>query len=458
LTAGTVNEDNPCEVCDPTLSRDAWSNRDVACDDGLFCTTGDACVGGACVGETRECDDGVACNGVSTCDEEADLCTPFENLCLITETCNMTTGDCDTTCDGCVIDGTCVPAGTEQPGDECRTCNPDLALDAYSVAEGRSCGGAPGEPTECSAQNTCDAAGVCQPNHQAQGTPCGDSDASGCNLADTCDGAGACVNRIAEDGANCEDGLFCTIGDACLNGSCQPNATRSCGSGQTCNDDVNQCVDTGGGGVCESDGFSGQPAAPTNGSLVAFATSVGDCPDFSPSSSVFDQKWSIVGVRFLGDGSADVLIENVSGGVENFGDLFAVCNTQPNCVFVHDNEAGIDIAPGGGRMTVNIPNTFVTGGELALYTNNLSIPHTDTVPGSDLCDLLGIAFAFDYLAWGTGPSGDHVLFDDATREDDPSVDRDFWTAGDLINIDSGDTGFVATGDTTTEDGYTSCHP
>jgi len=196
--------------------------------------------------------------------------------------------------------------------------------------------------------------------------------------------------------------------------------------------------------VCESDGFSGQPAAPPSGGLATTRASVGDCPAFAPQPTN-SQQWAIIAVSFQPDDSADVLIENVSGAENGFGDLFSVCNEQPNCVFVHEDTSGLQI-PAGGMVEVNVPNTTIEGGELAIYTNNLSIPHPV------FCDLFGRAFAFHIVQWGLGPAGDHSLLGDANR------DFEWWTPGDLITIDAGDTGFSVIGATDSEDGFVSCNP
>lgn len=74
------------------------------------------------------------------------------------------------TCIGCVIDGACVPDGTVAPDEPCRVCRPQRARDAYSANVGAECGS---EATTCSAQDTCNALGVCEPNHEDDGTLCG---------------------------------------------------------------------------------------------------------------------------------------------------------------------------------------------------------------------------------------------------------------------------------------------
>ncbi|MBT9558246.1 MAG: hypothetical protein IV100_19590 [Myxococcales bacterium] len=66
--AGTVNPENPCEVCEPTQFEDAWSSRQGdACDDGDACTTNTICVKSNCEGDAVVCNDKNPCT-TDTCE------------------------------------------------------------------------------------------------------------------------------------------------------------------------------------------------------------------------------------------------------------------------------------------------------------------------------------------------------------------------------------------------------
>lgn len=54
---GAANPANPCEVCDPAASAEAFTAAasTVACDDGIACTEGDRCEGGGCSGTPLPC-------------------------------------------------------------------------------------------------------------------------------------------------------------------------------------------------------------------------------------------------------------------------------------------------------------------------------------------------------------------------------------------------------------------
>lgn len=239
VAAASPNPGNFCQVCAPDQNADGWTDADGStCDDGAFCTVDDACRAGECVGSPRQCDDDVDCNGISTCDENADSCTPGQSQCGANSSCDATTGRCVSTCSGCVVSGTCHATGAEEPGNPCRVCDPSRSTSAFVAATGKSCGAPAGV---CSGQDTCNAQGQCQPNHLADGTACGNPASSACDGPDTCDGRGNCLPRIAANSTPCNDGRFCSVGDACQGGVCSPTGNRNCGDGLACNENDDQC-------------------------------------------------------------------------------------------------------------------------------------------------------------------------------------------------------------------------
>jgi hypothetical protein len=243
LAAGELNPDNPCQVCDPARDSASWSsNDDAPCDDGLFCTVEDICQAGVCAGSERQCENGIACDGVAVCLEDDDGCSPNENQCEGETLCDVVTDSCVTTCDGCAIDGVCLPAGMAATGNPCLICNPEASATSLSAAEGQPCGASEGE---CSAPDTCNAEGQCLPNHLESGAPCGAAVANDCDAADACDGNGQCVPRRAENGTSCEDGSFCTVGDQCQGSTCVGGGPRNCAANERCSDDDGSCVCAG---------------------------------------------------------------------------------------------------------------------------------------------------------------------------------------------------------------------
>ena len=197
VAAGTSNPANPCESCDPARSTAAYSPHDgVPCDDGLFCTTGDACAAGSCVGSARSCDDGVACNGAETCDEGGARCAPGTSPCPAGRVCDASTDACVLSCAG----------GTTPCGMAC----------VMTASDPANCGG-------CGI--VCPAAA-----HAAPACVTG-SCRIVCDVgyAD-CTAAAGCETNTLTDASSCGGcGIVCPGGGACMSGSCVVTGTsRSC--------------------------------------------------------------------------------------------------------------------------------------------------------------------------------------------------------------------------------------
>ncbi len=101
----------------------------IDCDDGDACTENDVCAGGACSGTLIDCDDGLFCNGVETCDSALGCQTGApvdcdDGVACTDDTCNEATDSCgsapnDAECDnGLFCDGveTCNDTVGCQPG------------------------------------------------------------------------------------------------------------------------------------------------------------------------------------------------------------------------------------------------------------------------------------------------------------------------------------------------------
>ena len=163
---GDINPANSCESCQAALDGTQWSPRTgTACDDGLTCTTNDACTDtGACLGEvdTGFCAAEGACyadgelnpsNSCEVCDAAAEQ-TDWSPVAAAT-TCDdglaCTTGDaCDgagecvaatITAGSCVIDDACHATGAANPMNECEVCDPATdAVDWSPAADATACG------------------------------------------------------------------------------------------------------------------------------------------------------------------------------------------------------------------------------------------------------------------------------------------------------------------------------
>ena len=191
---------NQCQRCAQVANPTGWSDRaaGAACDaDGSGCTLGDSCQAGQCViGTAPDCTDAFSCT--------ADDCVST----------GANTYECDNSVNGgsCLIGGTCVGLGVDDPNNTCRECAASNPTAWTNKGSGTACGDA--SDTDCTDPDTCNGSGVCEPNHASATTSCDDGDA--CTVGGTCDGDGVCGVGGAID---CDDGLDCTT-DSCSGGEC----------------------------------------------------------------------------------------------------------------------------------------------------------------------------------------------------------------------------------------------
>lgn len=144
VASNEIDPANPCQRCNPSQNAMNWSSNDGApCDDGVRCTINDTRNAGVCTGAIRECDDGVACNGISACDELSGECTEGGNQCGANMACDIESGACVNTCNGCLINGTCLAEGAAVGGNPCLVCTLSISSNAPSAAPGKNCGSPP---------------------------------------------------------------------------------------------------------------------------------------------------------------------------------------------------------------------------------------------------------------------------------------------------------------------------
>ncbi len=242
-SADEVSAQNECLVCDPLLSTTEWSSDDgKACSDDRYCTVIDSCSAGECIGEARICDDGIACNGVESCDEVASQCIGAASTCADDEFCNSETDTCSTDCSGCVIDGNCYADGSSSPTNACLVCDKATASDEWSVDVGANCD----DDDLCTEDDTCDITGRCG----GMEVVCNDDDDE-CGAARSCDsGTGTCVEQYPGSSISCSDGDSCTTNDRCDGaGECVGTPSTGATAGCDCIDD-SDCDD---GIACTTD-------------------------------------------------------------------------------------------------------------------------------------------------------------------------------------------------------------
>jgi hypothetical protein len=320
------------DTCNETTDSCDHTPHNAACDDTLFCTGVETChvTLGCQPGTPPVCDDGVPCT-IDTCDPGLDEClfTPDDDscddgqFCNGTETCHATAGCQNGTPPDCSsLNGPCTNGVCDETSDACVAQPKPLHTpcdDGQHCTVGDSCN-ATGScsintPRDCSAQSGPCTDGVCDEANDAcvaqpkpLHTPC--DDGQHCTVGDSCNATGSCsintprdcsaqngpctdgvcnettdqcVAQPVTNGSPCDDGLFCTVNDSCLNGSCSVTDPRDCSGLDgtceegVCDDNLNQCVaqPVTDGTPCDDEQFCTTNDACQNGVCDGDAT----CPD-----------------------------------------------------------------------------------------------------------------------------------------------------------------------------------
>jgi hypothetical protein len=201
---------------------------DGDCDDGLYCTGVETCVGFVCQpGTPPDCDDGVSCT-VDACDEATDSCTstPSDALCDDTLYCTGVE--------------TCDPVAGCQPGtpvvcDDGVACTVDACDEAADACDFAPDDAACSDGVFCTGTEVCDPLLGCQP-----GTPPSCDDGVSCTV-DSCDAVSDACGHVADD-ALCDDGLFCDGIETCDPvADCQAGSDP-CTAEETCDEAGDVCV------------------------------------------------------------------------------------------------------------------------------------------------------------------------------------------------------------------------
>jgi hypothetical protein len=165
-------------------------------------------------------------------DQCVDLRTTLEHCGACNAGCNPKTSD------RCV-DGTC-RCGSSQP--ECPSgldCQGERCVCVF----GGRCNG-------CCDNDTCIPIGASQSATLCGqgGEPCRNCETNQVCRVDSCS-SGTCVHQIQQEGAQCDDGLWCTVQDACIGGACT-GLPRDCSAvinpsvceDPSCNEALKKCV------------------------------------------------------------------------------------------------------------------------------------------------------------------------------------------------------------------------
>jgi hypothetical protein len=218
----------------------------TACDDGLFCTSADACVDGQCAGSSRDCAaDLGACQVVAGCNEQTDQCvtaaapsgTSCDDslFCTVQDQCDSF-GSCYGTTRDCASEaGQCeYSLGCDESADTCLTIPETL---------GTFCD----DGLFCTVNESCDGLGACA----GTARDCS-SFAVECEVASCDETLDTCAVADAPAGSSCDDGSFCSDGDecdgfgSCVAGSAEPDCTSF-------DDQCNVGICDSGADACEAD-------------------------------------------------------------------------------------------------------------------------------------------------------------------------------------------------------------
>jgi hypothetical protein len=184
------------------------------------------------------------------------------SLCLVLAGCSGGSDGDD--CSGCLIGSICYPDQVTNPDNPCQVCDPAASTSYWDNNDGAGCddgvfcnGVDLCSAGSCSdhAGNPCGALLMCDENNDECVTAC-----TGCQIDSACytngqtnpqNGCQICNTSVstttwqANDGASCDDGLFCTGADTCSGETCQ-------GAGDPC-DFPFVCWEDGGGRCCNPD-------------------------------------------------------------------------------------------------------------------------------------------------------------------------------------------------------------
>ncbi|MSP93266.1 MAG: hypothetical protein EXR79_15975 [Myxococcales bacterium] len=208
---------NPCtaDACDAKLGCN-FAPTQANCSDNSSCTTGDACIDGACVGKDKiDCSDGNPCTEDGCNQLKGCVYPPISATCTDANACTL--GDM-------CKDGLCLPGVTT-------TCDDANACTTDACAKGSGC-------TNASKAGPCNDGSVCTKAEVCLASACTPTEMLNCddNLGctdDFCDAKAGCGHLT--NAAPCSDGDACTATDVCQTGKCKPGAPTNC-------DDANACT------------------------------------------------------------------------------------------------------------------------------------------------------------------------------------------------------------------------
>ncbi len=245
-------------VCTTDTCASGWCRHDpMVCNDGIACTT-DSChatLGCTAAPDNSRCDDRIACT-VDTCSTTLG-CTAAPDNSRCDDSIACTTDACSTTL-GC----TAAPDNSRcNDGVACTNDTCDALAGCRRIADNSRCD----DGIACT-NDTCDALAGCvrtgDDTRCADGNPC---------TSDHCQSNVGCRSIPGNEGATCEDGSVCTLGDRCVRGACAGRTLLVC-------DDDNRCTTD----RCEATTacvYEAEPALCSCGTASSPVPAGSDCAD-----------------------------------------------------------------------------------------------------------------------------------------------------------------------------------
>lgn len=252
VQASSATSGQSAKQCLPLSGQCPCTAAAVTAGAATSCTKGN--LNGQCKG-TRVC----TASGLGPCNAP----TPAP------ETCNTIDDDCDGEVDegllcncpdtACLIGDKCISAGSKNPLDPCKVCNPLQNAQDWSVQNGLACD----DGNACTQGEKCSSG-------QCQGGSAVDCSAWNSACAIGVCGAKGCAAQ-PKSGGSCDDGDPCTSGDICSSGQCK-GAPKDCSAFDNACSGKGICV----GGQCQSSGSGGTPVC-TAGAQESESQPCGNC-------------------------------------------------------------------------------------------------------------------------------------------------------------------------------------
>ena len=234
-------------VCDPQTGACAQEPAPdgSGCDDGLYCTENDTCQASICTGVPLDCDDGDDCTQ-DTCNEGEERCehplqpNPGAEQLSVDDTCtNGVDDDCDGLTDG--ADPNCSACTADGECEDSNQCTRDVCVSGECQNEPLTDGSPCDDGAYCTVEDVCTGAACAGRPRDCSGI------SDECHMGLCKEGQQQCVADPRPDGTVCDDGAYCTVGDGCQAGLCQPGSMRDCDDGDRCT--VDGCNE--GANICD---------------------------------------------------------------------------------------------------------------------------------------------------------------------------------------------------------------